>query len=483
MFGRRAAITSHRTLWLLLTGALMLVGAVQALRAAATPTEDNPPALAAASTAEPSPEPTLMMETPVDSAPLVSEPATVAPAEPDPLPTEIMPTVEQATSIPTQVMPTDTPDPVDPTQVAPTVTFVAPDSAIPTEPPPAVTAWPTEASVVLPNLQLIAGPAPANAGEPQSVLLVGNKLASVYSLALSCQVDPAHLQGVGASTTGLFAVAGTLLDTGFLPSGQWLLVWSRTLADADSPAPTELMRLDFQPLAAGVTSLACQVYAGDAFGMPLAEVPLSVDLTIDESPIALLPETELTPLPESTEAPMVELTQESTAEATEAEPERIIITPEITDAELLPERIVVTPEVADTTPITEVDGEIAGNALPTDVEMVWDGAAMQQRSTPDSDGAFSVLLLSGEYQLTITAAHHLPYEALVLVADGRLTLPPIALTNGDIDSNGAVDAADVDLLVASFGQRVPEAPASADLNDDGLVDLYDLAILGANLTP
>jgi hypothetical protein len=50
---------------------------------------------------------------------------------------------------------------------------------------------------------------------------------------------------------------------------------------------------------------------------------------------------------------------------------------------------------------------------------------------------------------------------------------------GDINGDGVVDQADLDILVAHFGQTVP-AGTLGDLNGDGTVDLQDFGLLKAN---
>jgi hypothetical protein len=51
---------------------------------------------------------------------------------------------------------------------------------------------------------------------------------------------------------------------------------------------------------------------------------------------------------------------------------------------------------------------------------------------------------------------------------------------GDVDADGCVDMADHDAIVAAFGQSVPPANASLDLNDDGLVNMHDRLIVLQN---
>lgn len=52
---------------------------------------------------------------------------------------------------------------------------------------------------------------------------------------------------------------------------------------------------------------------------------------------------------------------------------------------------------------------------------------------------------------------------------------------GDLDGNTIINRADAALVTAHYGLFVPDAPAVIDLNTDGVVNLYDLAIVSANL--
>ena len=52
---------------------------------------------------------------------------------------------------------------------------------------------------------------------------------------------------------------------------------------------------------------------------------------------------------------------------------------------------------------------------------------------------------------------------------------------GDADGDGVVDVADLGVLGANFNQSNMTV-ADGDFNDDGIVDVADLGILGANWT-
>ncbi len=77
-------------------------------------------------------------------------------------------------------------------------------------------------------------------------------------------------------------------------------------------------------------------------------------------------------------------------------------------------------------------------------------------------------LAIGAYQLSK------PMPASVEILSG-----PHELLPGDATGDGHVDALDL-ALVASALNTKPPAVSTADLNNDGIVDVYDLVIVGRN---
>ncbi len=63
-----------------------------------------------------------------------------------------------------------------------------------------------------------------------------------------------------------------------------------------------------------------------------------------------------------------------------------------------------------------------------------------------------------------------------------IPVPTVLLANGDVDNSGAVDAADVDLIIASFGMVVnaDTPPNYVDVDASGEVDAADIDIVIAN---
>lgn len=79
----------------------------------------------------------------------------------------------------------------------------------------------------------------------------------------------------------------------------------------------------------------------------------------------------------------------------------------------------------------------------------------------------TVALAINVYQL------HKPVPATVNILSSSGLLP------GDATGNGTVNASDLALVASAFNTS-PPAITSADLNNDGIVDVYDLVIVGMN---
>jgi cohesin domain-containing protein/carboxypeptidase family protein/dockerin type I repeat protein len=106
------------------------------------------------------------------------------------------------------------------------------------------------------------------------------------------------------------------------------------------------------------------------------------------------------------------------------------------------------------------DGSVAGSA------------------TAAADGTFSVSAPAGTYTVVARAAGFLNAQgSATLTAGGASTLPAVSLPGGDIDGNGVIDQFDAMTIGMSYNTA---APAAADLNNDGVINVLDLELLAAN---
>ncbi|MBC7235356.1 MAG: hypothetical protein H5T69_05900, partial [Chloroflexi bacterium] len=112
------------------------------------------------------------------------------------------------------------------------------------------------------------------------------------------------------------------------------------------------------------------------------------------------------------------------------------------------------------------------------------GASVQTLAvTTDRTGTFTETVAAGNYTLRVKGMH-----TLANVRTG-VALPPApanvdlgTLREGDVDNDNDVDAADASLINVAFAS-VPGSlnwDARADLNEDGVVDATDMALISAN---
>lgn len=102
-----------------------------------------------------------------------------------------------------------------------------------------------------------------------------------------------------------------------------------------------------------------------------------------------------------------------------------------------------------------------------------------------SESPLNIRLPQGDLAGTLLASVFDPTAALpVSTSDGRLRVLEAALTSGDLDGNGAIQLADVDLMleIATGTRPATEAERSAgDLNGDSTVNAADATLLLARL--
>ena len=94
------------------------------------------------------------------------------------------------------------------------------------------------------------------------------------------------------------------------------------------------------------------------------------------------------------------------------------------------------------------------------------------------NGTFSLSIAGGTYTAIASAPGYLKAQGSFTVAGGNTTTAQtISLLAGDIDGNDVIDQFDALTIGINYNGT---APAAADLNNDGIINVLDLEILARN---
>ncbi len=104
-------------------------------------------------------------------------------------------------------------------------------------------------------------------------------------------------------------------------------------------------------------------------------------------------------------------------------------------------------------------------------------------ATTLADGGFRITgVAESTYVVNASMPGYLDAErGDVLVQVGKTTLlPDVTLLGGNAIQDDTIDILDLAKVVTNFNASVPPADSEADINGDGLVDIYDLVLVGIN---
>lgn len=110
---------------------------------------------------------------------------------------------------------------------------------------------------------------------------------------------------------------------------------------------------------------------------------------------------------------------------------------------------------------------------------LYDGSSVLVTSvTANPDGTFSLTAPAGTYTVIATADGFLSAQGSAVLSGGNTTTKPdITLLAGDIDGDNVIDQFDAMTIGISYGSLVPPG---ADLNSDGVINIFDLELLAKN---
>jgi len=131
--------------------------------------------------------------------------------------------------------------------------------------------------------------------------------------------------------------------------------------------------------------------------------------------------------------------------------------------------------------ITEAVATLNGTVTATKsvtVTLYKQDTTVQATANADASGNFSMTAPAGNYTVVASAPGFLKAQGSpVLTAGAAKTMQTIALLAGDIDGNDVIDQFDALTIGMNYNLA---APAAADLNNDGTINVLDLELLAAN---
>lgn len=108
-----------------------------------------------------------------------------------------------------------------------------------------------------------------------------------------------------------------------------------------------------------------------------------------------------------------------------------------------------------------------------------DGQGHAWSTSTDAEGRFRVsFLLAGTYAVKVEMAGYLPAQksGIGVIAGGTVTLNRVVLAAGDLNDDSVVNIFDLVVAAAGFGST----GGAGDLNNDGVVNILDLAMVALN---
>jgi len=101
-----------------------------------------------------------------------------------------------------------------------------------------------------------------------------------------------------------------------------------------------------------------------------------------------------------------------------------------------------------------------------------------------ADGSYAVAgAPPGAYVVEVTMPCYLyARRENVTVEDAITTLPDVTLLAGDANSDGVVNIFDLVIVGGNYTKSIPPGDPRADINGDGVVNIFDLVLVGTNYT-
>ncbi|MCC7208972.1 MAG: right-handed parallel beta-helix repeat-containing protein [Anaerolineae bacterium] len=371
-----------------------------------------------------------------------------------------------AGSTATTVPPTATS--VPPTTVPPTT--VPPTTVPPTSVPPTATSLPPQQGASVRAVLATGAIQPGGAGRVD-VLLDNPQLAGgggIRALEARCGIAPAGVVAGQVVTTGaLFGPDPVMVNAGVQADNTWVYAVSQSGTNPAITASGVLFSFDLTALAPGSATLTCAISIIDA-SRATATLPFAADpITVAQVAPTSAPSATPTTQPSATPTTPPSATATTSPSATPA--------PTLTATATIVQR-------------GQAQGRLDrshGNADSIAVTVLSTDGGIVAAGVTAEDGSFTIAdIPAGTYTIRAEAPGYLPAEGPLTIVGGQATeKAPLTLVAGYLvqKDEPSIDELDVVQLAASYGQAVPPAAESTDLNRDGAVNLPDLGALADNL--
>jgi hypothetical protein len=101
--------------------------------------------------------------------------------------------------------------------------------------------------------------------------------------------------------------------------------------------------------------------------------------------------------------------------------------------------------------------------------------------TTDGDGWYTLTLCSDAvYTVTLEMGRYLDTWRVVTTVSGLNLLPTVQLLGGDANDDDLVDISDLSIIGGKYRQSVDPLAERADINADAVVDIGDISLAGGN---
>lgn len=372
-----------------------------------------------------------------------------------------------------------------------------------------------------PSSTTVVSPSSVNVGDTATVLVsLDNVPASGYTSAeFACSYDPSLVQTSSVVVGGLFGAdaAAAINDP---QNGSFIVAIAGSNGNkATTSGP--VFSFAAKALQAGSASVQCAVRVSTGNNTLSSITSTGSTLTITgtaptatttptpvESPTVVPTEPSETPVVTSTPEPGVTPTETSTLEPGVTPTETSTLEPGVTPTDTPIEsetptveptlEVTATPiESATPTPIEETptftptpveptatplpDGTVTGQVVSgksVAVGLYTSEGVLVTSVVAGEDGTFLLTAPAGTYTIAAVSRGYLSAQGSVtLVGGSTVTQPTVTLVAGDIDNNNVIDQFDAITIGINYNASAPD---SADLNNDGVINVLDLEILAQN---